>query len=49
MKTVTVSFDELKEIAQDAELRIAYDFVKGIAYLRRGQVRYVADLEAVSA
>jgi hypothetical protein len=49
MTTLYISLSELEQVAEKAEQRVAYDFVRGIAYLRLGQVRYVADLEAVSA
>ena len=49
MTTVRISLNHLEQIARDAQQRPAYDFVRGIAYLRHGQTRYVATLESVAA
>jgi hypothetical protein len=49
MTTDRIPLDELEQIALNAGQRVTYDFVRGIAYLRLGQVRYVANLEPVSA
>jgi hypothetical protein len=45
MTTRLVSLDRLREIARNAQARVAVDGVRRVAYLRLGQTRYVAPLE----
>ena len=48
MTTTTVTLDRLQQIAHDGRHQITVDASRGIAYLRRGRVRYEAPLERAS-
>jgi len=51
MTTQTVTLDHLERIAFESggRLRITVDATRGLAYLRRGQVRYEAPLAPAPA
>ena len=49
MNTRRVALDELQRIALDGRHQITVDSVRGIAYLRRGRVRFEAPLEERAA